>query len=507
MRQPEQHRSRAASAQALTALGIGSIACTAADGQIQFGQPVYYVDAQPAISSVVADLNGDALNDLAVLNEDAIYIYLNQGGGELLLDTIVPVLGREQGTMRAGDVDGDGAVDLVFLETYSWWTGFSIWYNSGDGRNGEFQHIRYDYFARSFELADLDGNGWLDIVHIRRNPEVNAIWNFSRTQSESGMIYYFSGGLGPGALQIVPGDVDRDGDVDLTIAYLSGCLYYWGCGSAVVLLLNNGNGRNFASQQIDVSWPENDLDRIAQGDMDGDGDLDTILVGSRVNYYAPGPALVRVLYTEEQSVRFGPNMEIPEEYVVSVATADFDTDGRLDIAVNSSLYLYVLQNTGSGFLTSVRTLHGGWAGDVLVEEIHGDGRWDIATPGRYGAVVYPNASQTRLELHQTPLVRGEQASFGVRRANPGEQVVFLASITGAGNSVGQSLLGGATLDLLDPVVVLGAATANESGIAVLSKIVPAQAPLVTLTTQAVVRRGPGGRNSVKTPFRAARIEE
>jgi hypothetical protein len=101
-------------------------------------------------------------------------------------------------------------------------------------------------------------------------------------------------------------------------------------------------------------------------------------------------------------------------------------------------------------------------------------------------------------LDQTDLVRGRPANFRVRGAAPGERVHYLYSLSGTGAGPCPGVLGGLCLDLLSPVVLMGDATANGIGTAVFSRTVPSGAPLVSLHTQAVMKRGAGGANSVKT---------
>jgi len=90
---------------------------------------------------------------------------------------------------------------------------------------------------------------------------------------------------------------------------------------------------------------------------------------------------------------------------------------------------------------------------------------------------------------------GDATAFSCR---PGENVHFLASFAGTGVGVAPPGLGGLTLDLLSPVINLGTTVADVDGVASYSAIVPNSAPLSLIWLQAVVSRGPGGANSVKT---------
>jgi len=103
-----------------------------------------------------------------------------------------------------------------------------------------------------------------------------------------------------------------------------------------------------------------------------------------------------------------------------------------------------------------------------------------------------------VDFSQTPLVRGQIAELTVTGVNSGETVRFLASPAGRGCALCPQPIGGLCLDLLAPLQPLGAAVADAGGTAVFSIPVPADVQLTEITTQAVVQRGIGGTDSVKS---------
>ena len=111
-----------------------------------------------------------------------------------------------------------------------------------------------------------------------------------------------------------------------------------------------------------------------------------------------------------------------------------------------------------------------------------------------------------LPLSQTALIRGQSATLTATNALPGEQVFFLYTLNGVGAGPAVPQLGGLELDLLSPVEVLGNSAADASGQADFTAFVPASAPLVPVWTQAVIARGAGGSESVKSPFVEAVIQ-
>ncbi|KAA3605222.1 MAG: calcium-binding protein [Planctomycetota bacterium] len=100
-------------------------------------------------------------------------------------------------------------------------------------------------------------------------------------------------------------------------------------------------------------------------------------------------------------------------------------------------------------------------------------------------------------LTQSTFQRGQPAWLRTGSALPGETVWFYYSLAGLGLGPCHSQ-GSPCLDILDPVVMFGQATADSSGNATLNLTVPQFAPLVDVYTQAVILRGSQGTRSVTT---------
>lgn len=132
--------------------------------------------------------------------------------------------------------------------------------------------------------------------------------------------------------------------------------------------------------------------------------------------------------------------------------------------------------------------------DARVDDFQNPDRLIVLTP--IDADPYPILAQTALR-------RGMITEFVTTGAAVGERVYFLYSTVGIGNGPCPPALGGLCLDLLSPIR-LGDAVGDANGIARLDVTVPANAPLgLTVFTQSVIRRGPGGQDSAKSiPFQA-----
>ena len=103
-----------------------------------------------------------------------------------------------------------------------------------------------------------------------------------------------------------------------------------------------------------------------------------------------------------------------------------------------------------------------------------------------------------LLLSQSNLVRGQEAVLQIDDAVAGETVFFIYSLNGEGDGPSIPPLGGLSLDILPPINLIGQAIADAFGTATISVPIPSGAPLIDVSTQAVIQRGTGGNESVKS---------
>ncbi len=146
-----------------------------------FGQPTWSTR-----NASVADMNGDGLPDIVVANRSgektgASYICLNRGGGKFDADCIA--FSQESSTtITPADINGDGQMDLVVPNRDG---GQSFVYLKDGPANGvHFRKAPFgpnDATIREAGVADLDGDGTLDIVTI---------------DERSGVALYFGQGAG-----------------------------------------------------------------------------------------------------------------------------------------------------------------------------------------------------------------------------------------------------------------------------------------------------------------------
>lgn len=111
--------------------------------------------------------------------------------------------------------------------------------------------------------------------------------------------------------------------------------------------------------------------------------------------------------------------------------------------------------------------------------VYGEGRWSP-------------------QLVLDPLQRGMVSQAITCNGVPGELVWFLYTFTGTGTGPCPPALGGLCLDLLNPIVVAGSTVTAADSTATYNFTIPNNAPLVPVYAQAVIQRGPGNSESVKS---------
>ncbi len=505
----------------LVAFGIGTtVIAGATHAQDIHFESLNYRGIFHAQAVVGVDLNQDGLSDLGILGEDRFHVAIDDGPGSALVLSRPLTGGR--GPLFAADLDGDGHSDFVHREQVDGRVVITALYNAGRGASPEVSHVPLESgYLQPWCVSDLDGDGLADIVlnwkYWSRKPQVRTLMSRSRGEFEASVLYSHPESWR--LLDVVAGDFDGDGDNDLIAIY--GQVWYFNyyaySGEAELqLLANDGEGGFSLASRHPLPWRDSDWipQRVAIGDIDGNGDLDAVVVAANENVYDEFQALPLINVEGElipgTMSRFG-----GVSSVTALILRDLNVDGQLDLVTMGANHwseqpgFWVLPNVGDGRFGSPAFHALPFDGRAMrVADMPADGRWDLLIAGGNSVLVMRNTSPIgNVRLENGPLVRGAEVTLTVRRADPGEMVGFLGSLSGSGYSRGIQPLGGITLDLNEPIQMLGSAVADGNGVAEFYFTVPPNAPLAEVVLQAVIRRGPGGVDSVKTPFRTARITD
>ena len=302
--------------------------------------------ADSAGSVYVADMDGDGDLDIvsASYYDDTIAWYENDGAANpswTAADIATSANGAS--SVYVADMDGDGDLDIVSAShldsTIAWyendgaanpsWTAADI-ATSADG-------------ARSVYVADMDGDGDLDIVSASNNDDTiawyendgaaNPSWTAADIATSADYAY-----------SVYVADMDGDGDLDIVSASSNDDTIAW---------YENDGAANPSWTAADIATSADYAFSVYVADMDGDGDLDIVSASNNddtIAWYendgAANPSWTAAdIATSADGAR-------------SVYVADMDGDGDLDI-VSASYYddtIAWYEQTGAGTWTNTTGL-------------------------------------------------------------------------------------------------------------------------------------------------------
>jgi hypothetical protein len=182
----------------------------------------------------------------------------------------------------------------------------------------------------------------------------------------------------PGASMAVLADLNGDGMLDIVTA--NGFVYN---GSGVSVLLGKKNG---AFQPATTIVAAGNPNWILVGDFNNDGKLD-IAVGNEPNPNFPppvgGPPITDVsILLGKGDGTFSPSIETQTLGALAMAAADFNGDGKLDLAITGvDGPVQILLGNGDGTFTVTSTSVSGMSGMIIAGDFNHDGKQDLLAGG------------------------------------------------------------------------------------------------------------------------------
>ena len=277
------------------------------------------------------------------------------------------VVGTNPDCGATGDFNGDGKLDLAIGNLSS--ATVSILLGNGDGTFATKHDFVTGTDPRSIAVGDFNGDGKLDLV-VANNVSGTVSILLGNGDGTFAPKMDFPVGVRPRS--VVVADFNGDGKLDLAVANHD--------SNTVSILLGNGDG-TFAPKKdfragVAPYW-------VTTADFNGDGKLDLAVVD--YDSTTPTGSNVSILLGNGDGT-FGPLHAFGVGWqALSVATGDFNGDGKADLAVTNGNYgttyqtVSILLGNGDGTFAPQMTFStDSIALSIGAADFNGDGKTDLA---------------------------------------------------------------------------------------------------------------------------------
>jgi len=378
-------------------------------------QPHRDFGGMTAVSVAAADFNGDGHMDVAIPNRDfnVVNILLGDGHGAFgsMLDVETPVVSPTQ--VIAGDFNGDGKLDLGMAMQASGIVGVVL----GNG-DGTFQAPMFDNAAGgglSIATGDFNGDGKLDVAAFVGSEINNMQILLGNGDGTFKPRLSFAVSNNPG--QVLAADLNRDGKLDLIVVGF-GCNVLLGNGdgtfttggsfasrlstgalladfngdgkldlavvsassNTITMFLGNGDGTFQAGVDYGTGTTNTAPVGIVSADFNGDGKLDLAAANAATNTVS--------VFLGNGDGTFQTHMDFPViQGPRSLTAADLDGDGKTDLIVVGNGLSYLLGKGDGTFQPHVDYLTSISVTSAIAADFNGDGRSDVAVANAFASVV------------------------------------------------------------------------------------------------------------------------
>ena len=375
-----------------------------------------------AQSVAVGDLNGDGKLDIVVANQclstssncagssgGLVGVLLGNGDGTYKPAVTYASGGFDAAAVSVADVNGDGKLDLIVVNSCSTNTcsdetsTVSVLFGNG---NGTFKtavtYASGGDFAVGLAVADVNSDHKPDLLVVNESEGSIGVLLNKGNGTFKAAVPYLAGGLN-NAVAIAVRDVNGDGKPDLAVANYN--------SDSVSILLGNGDGT--FQTAVPFAAGAGNPQSVALGDVNGDGKLDLVVANCAIGDGACGefgePGSVDVILGNGDGTFQNPTAyNSGGEIVFSVALADVNRDGKLDMIVadacapiafcgepggtavflgngDGTFQTSVIYGAGGGDFDSLESLGPGYTSAVVVADTTGDGKADLIVVNRGNA--------------------------------------------------------------------------------------------------------------------------
>jgi len=321
-------------------------------------------------SVVAADVNGDGRVDLISANSgtNTLTVLANNGSGGFGYNA-TPGVGGSPHSVVAADVNGDGKVDLICAGQN--WVGYSLFILTNNGSGGFDYHSSPNVGNQPFSVVagDVNGDGTVDLISANSGSGTLTVLTNNESGDSDAFDSYATLTVGIQPVSVVAADVNGDDRVDLISADK-------GSGTLTVLTNNGSSGFGFNATLPGGFEPIS----VVAADVNGDGKVD-LISASREPGGLPYGRLTVLTNNGSGGFDFNAILVVGRN-PTSVVAADVNGDGEVDLVSANfvSSTLTVLTNNGSGgFGFNATLVVGPNPTSVVAADVNGDGKVDLVS--------------------------------------------------------------------------------------------------------------------------------
>ncbi|CAF3496833.1 unnamed protein product [Rotaria socialis] len=331
--------------------------------QMETGSSVYSV--------AVGDFNNDIHLDIVVTDiaHNSIFLLFGYGNGTFFNQTIYSVgPASSPAGISVSDINKDGYLDIVVALAAINQVAILLGSNATVFDTPLLQDVGSGMEPVSVATGDFNMNSYMDIVVANyQSGDITILLDYRNKTFASFKMYAIKNNSYP--MMVAIGDLNDDNRIDIAVSLLG--------GHAIALFFGYGNG-DFTEYMTWSTGSGSGPNALTLGDYNSDGLIDIVVADGRLNNVGLLLRKKSQLFLNQISFFTGLN-----SHPCSVAVADFNHDGVVDIAVanqgNDNVGIFISQWDGSlSVQKTFSTGNGSSPQSIAVGDFNNDTLIDLA---------------------------------------------------------------------------------------------------------------------------------